>query len=512
MRNPSLLATTLKTLLLASALPALAAAPAAPPAPKGPFAPTWESLKQRPPVPDWFRDAKFGIYFHWGVYSVPAFGNEWYPRNMHFKDNPVYKHHVATYGEPSKFGYHDFIPMFKAERFDAGQWAALFEEAGARFAGPVAEHHDGFSMWASRVNPWNAKDMGPKRDLVGELEKAIRARGMRFVATFHHDRHAQVYQNDPKETKFPRSHYPFIPGMPPTTDDPKLRILYGNFPPEEAYEKYWFGKLKEVIDAYRPDLIWFDSWLDKVPEEYRLKYAAYYFNRAAEWGREVVTTHKQTDMPLEVSVHDIEKGRMGDITEPAWLTDDTISMGSWCYTQDLQIKPTSMVLHSLIDIVSKNGSLLLNISPKADGTIPENQQKVLREMGAWLKKYGEAIYGTRPWVQFGEGPTELAKGRFGGVTDKDGFTPRDLRYTRKGDVLYVIALGWPGAKAELLCTAFASDAVKGKIKVNKVSLLGADQPVRWDLKPEGLALTLPDLDLKDLAVVFKVETTPAAAR
>ena len=476
-----------------------------------PFAPDWDSLAKREPAPPWFRDAKLGIYFHWGVYSVPAFGSEWYPRNMHFPESPENKHHLATYGPLSKFGYHDFVPMFKAERFDANEWAELFVKAGARFAGPVAEHHDGFSMWASKVNPWNAKDMGPKRDITGELEKAVRQRGMKLITTFHHDRHCQLYQDAPDEKRFQDSHYPFFKGMPPTSDDPLLKILYGNIPRQECYDKYWLGKLKEVIDGYRPDIIWFDSWLDKIPDQKRRQFAAYYLNRAAEWKKDVVITYKQEDLPPTVGVLDLEKGRMGDVTPRPWLTDDTISKGSWCYTQDLEIKPTSIVLHSLIDIVSKNGVLLLNISPKADGTIPDNQRAVLLGIGEWLGKFGEAIYETRPWFRYGEGPTQLEHGRFGGFTDKVGYTPKDLRYTTKGASVYVIALGWPGAGTELLATAFASDASRPSLKIDKVSLLGSREAVKWKLGPEGLSLTTPGSKVHDLAVVFKVETASKLA-
>lgn len=481
-----------------------AALRAGPQAAQQPFLPQWESMARREPAPAWFRDAKLGIYFHWGVYSVPAFGSEWYPRNMHFEQRPEYKHHLEKYGHPSKFGYHDFVPLFKAERFDAGEWADLFVKAGARFAGPVAEHHDGFSMWASKVNPWNAKDMGPKRDITGELEKAIRRRGMKLITTFHHDRHCQLYQDAPEETRFQDSHYPFFKGMPPTSDDPLLKTLYGNIPREECYEKYWLGKLLEVVDGYRPDIVWFDSWLDRIPDEKRRRFAAYYLNRAAEWKKDVVITYKQEDLPAAVGVLDLEKGRMGDVTERAWLTDDTISKGSWCYTQDLEIKPASIVLHSLIDIVSKNGVLLLNISPKADGTIPENQRAVLLGMGAWLSRFGEAIYDTRPWFRYGEGPTRLQQGRFGGFTDKDGYTAQDIRYTTKGDTIYVIALGWPGAGTELVATAFA--ASKEPPKITGVSLLGSREEVRWRLVADGLSLTTPVSKVHDLAIVFKVET------
>jgi alpha-L-fucosidase len=479
---------------------------AEPPRPR--FAPDWKSLAKREPAPAWFRDAKLGIYFHWGVYSVPAFGDEWYPRNMHFEQRPEYKHHVETYGHPSKFGYHDFVPAFKAERFEANEWAELFAKAGARFAGPVAEHHDGFSMWASKVNPWNARDMGPKRDVTGELAKAIRARGMRLITTFHHDRHCQLYQDQPDEKEFRDSHYPYIKGMPPTSEDPLLKILYGNIPRDTCYEKYWLGKLTEVIDGYRPDIIWFDSWLDRIPEARRLQFAAYYLNRAAEWGKEVVITYKQEDLPPTVGVLDLEKGRMGDVTARAWLTDDTISKGSWCYTRDLQIKPTSVVLHSLIDIVSKNGVLLLNISPRADGTIPDDQKAVLLGLGEWLGKFGEAIYGTRPWIRYGEGPTQLPQGRFGGFTDKaGGYVPQDIRYTRKGKAVYVIALGWPGAGTELLCRSFAAGGAQTPPTIARVTLLGSREEVRWKLGPDGLSLTTPTSKVHDLAIVFKVETS-----
>ncbi|NOR75792.1 MAG: alpha-L-fucosidase, partial [Draconibacterium sp.] len=341
------------------------------------YQPTWESLAQHNEQPDWFQDAKLGIYFHWGVYSVPAFANEWYPRNMHFEGNGVFEHHLEKYGHPSEFGYHDFVPMFKAEKFDAKEWADLFKKAGARFAGPVAEHHDGFSMWDSEVTPWNAKDKGPKKDITGELAKEIRANGMKLITTFHHARNLQRYKDKPDEIRFNSSHYPLFKGMPPTINDSELNYLYGNITEEKWLEEVWFGKLKEVIDKYQPDIIWFDSWLDQIPEEYRQKFCAYYLNEAEKLGKEVVIVRKQNDLPLDVSVDDLEKSRKNELDEKSWMTDETVSTGSWCYTDNLRIKPAADVLHVLIDIVSKNGVLLLNISPKADGSIPEDQRNVL---------------------------------------------------------------------------------------------------------------------------------------
>jgi len=454
----------------------------------------WGSLKKHNEAPDWFRDAKFGIYFHWGVYSVPAFGTEWYPRNMHVKKRREYKHHLEQYGDPSKFGYHDFIPMFRAEKFDADEWADLFVRAGARFAGPVAEHHDGFSMWASKLTPFNAKDMGPKRDILGELAKAIRSRGMKLITTFHHA-HNQGY-------------YPLVEGWP--TTDPPYRKLYGNMPREQFLET-WKGKLLEVIDHYQPDIMWFDSWLDEIPDSHKTAYLAYYFNRAHEWKRDVVVVYKQQDLPREVGVEDYEKGRTDRLTDYTWLTDDTISRGSWCHTKDLKIKSTREVLHVLIDIVSKNGQLLLNISPKADGTIPENQKQVLVGIGDWLKEYGEAIYGTRPLVVFGEGPTRLKKGGHF-VKMKEGYKPADIRYTTKGNTIYAIQLGWPGPRHETVLRSFSKQAPAGDVKVNKVSLLGSAEKIIWAMRDDGLAVTTPSTTPPhETAVVYKIETDAPAS-
>jgi alpha-L-fucosidase len=481
---------------------------------KGPYDTSWESLKQHNPAPEWFRDAKFGIYWHWGVYSVPAFGSEWYPRWMHFSNTEEYKHHLATYGHPSEFGYHDFVPMFKAEKFDAGEWAELFKKSGARFAGPVAEHHDGFSMWASDVNPWNAGDKGPKRDIAGELEKAIRAQGMKFVATFHHARNLQRL-NIPGEP-FPHrrhywaSHYPPFEGMPTSTDDPELQILYGRIP-EKQFIKNWQGKLFEVIDNYQPDLIWFDSWLDQIPEQAQREFLAYYFNSAEAWGKDVVVTYKQEDMPMDLAVLDLEKGRMNELTEYTWLTDDTISLGSWCYTQDLEIKPLRQVLHVLIDIVSKNGQLILNISPMADGTIPENQKQVILGIGKWLDIYGEAIYETRPWLLFGEGPTKLKAG--GGFTHKQGgylqYTTQDIRFTKKDSTIYATVLGQPEKNKELLIKSFGADTIKGDLKVTAVTMLAGKGQCKFKQTKKGLTIT-PNTNGHELATVFKIQTTGSA--
>jgi alpha-L-fucosidase len=409
---------------------------------------------------------------------------------MHLKDKPEYKHHIAKYGDTSEFGYHDFVPIFKAEHFDAEQWADLFERAGARFVGPVAEHHDGFSMWASRINPWNAKEMGPKRDIVGELAGAICERKMRLVTTFHHARS--------------RNWYPRVEGWPMTSEDAKLRMLYGNIP-EDDFRELWKSKLYEVIDGYRPDLIWFDSGFESVGEEYITDFLAYYFNRADEWDREVVVACKELDLPREIGVEDFEKGRMNQITDYVWLTDDTISFRSWGYVEGMKIKSTRYVLGVLIDIVSKNGCLLLNISPKSDGTIPKNQQEVLLGIGAWLGEYGEAIYGTRPFIVLGEGPTRLKRGgEF--AREKLYYKAEDIRFTTKGDVVYAIQLGWPGANHETLLKSFSRETRKDSLMIKSVKMLGSEETIAWSLSEKGLMVISPISPPHDMAVVYKIET------
>lgn len=466
------------------------------------FTSDWESLRQRNPAPKWFRDAKFGIYFHWGVYSVPAFGTEWYPRMMYDKTSAEYRHHVHTWGEPNKFGYPDFVPMFRAEKFDADQWAELFKKTGARFAGPVAEHHDGFSMWASKVNPWNAKDMGPHRDLVGELEKAVRKQGLRFVTTFHHARNG-LYEIEKDGKKYWTGHYEFVKkNFPELLNDPNRAIMYG-YMPAQKFCQTWKDKLIEVIDSYQPDLMYFDGWLNEIPDKYKMEYLAHYFNEAGKAGKEVVVTYKEQDLPRQVGIEDFEKGRADHLTDFVWLTDDTISTGSWCYTRNLGIKKPAQIVRTLIDIVSKNGQLMLNISPMADGTIPDNQKKVLLRIGDWLKKYGEAVYETRPFVDYGEGPTQMEKGGHF-VTMKGRYSAKDIRYTRKGNIIYAIVLGWPGKNEQVTMTIFGKGNKAENIKVKKVSMLGSKEKIKWHRDDAGLVVTTPSKAVDYLAVVFKL--------
>jgi alpha-L-fucosidase len=511
--------------LCSLAVLALLAAPAS----TAEYRANWESLAQHDAAPQWFRDAKFGIYFHWGPYSVPAFGNEHYPRTMYghpsgktpvdtgkgynpaigfqsFREHEFHKH---TYGDPAEFEYHDLVPLFRAEFFDAREWAQLFADAGARFAGPVAEHHDGYAMWDSALTPWNAADTGPQRDITGEMAQAVRDQGMKFITTFHHAKNGRPADSDKPPRwwhYFGREQY-LARHRPGHTDETDLQKLYGSMPRDEWLEM-WNGKLEEVIDHYQPDLIWFDSWLDRIPEENRQRFAAYYLNAAREWGKDVVVTFKQEDLPRSVGIVDFEKGRLDELTDFTWLTDDTISSGSWVttgswsYTEELDIKSGTELLHTLIDIVSKNGQLLLNISPRADGTIPEDQRNSLLEMGEWLRVNGEAIYGTRPFAVYGEGPKRLrSSGHF--VAMDGDYDEQNIRYTTNGNTVYAIQMGWPGAGAETVLKTFASLA---GLEISSVSIVGSPETIEWQRIGEGLRVVSPATPPNQTAICYRIET------
>jgi len=281
-------------------------------------------------------------------------------------------------------------------------------------------------------------------------------------------------------------------------------------PADEWNENIWFGKLKEVIDNYQPDIIWFDSWLHLVPENYRKKFTAYYLNEAKKRDQEVVIIRKQNDLPLSFSVDDLEKSRKNHIGEQPWMTDETISKGSWSYTENLRVKKAQDILHVLIDVVSKNGTMLLNVSPKANGTIPQNQQDVLLKMGTWLDKHGEAVYGTRPWYTFGEGPTKEPLGHFKNHREfaKIKYTNQDIRYTTKKDTIYATILGVANPNQKINLTAFAKDKLPNKIDITDINLQGSDAKVRWKLETDGLVIDIPNDIKTDMASVFKISLAP----
>lgn len=475
----------------------------------GPFIPEWESLRQYR-CPDWFRDAKFGIYAHWGPYSAAkGLGNtDWYGRHMYQPGHENRIFHEKTYGPVSKFGYKDLVPLFTAEKFNADEWAELYVEAGARFAGPVAEHADGFSMWRSEVNPWNAAAMGPKRDVVAEMERAVRKRGLNFLVSMHHSWLWGWFPTWDKETDASDPQYASLygPAYPETaqgiTRAGGQKDIMSSYPlPSAEWQQVWLAKIKEVVSRYSPDVLWFDNRMQIITERNRKEMAAYYYNQAASRGQQPVLTYKRPDLELGTGTIDLERSRMPDIFPEPWLTDTSISRDSWAFASDLECYSTDRIVDDLVDIVSKNGCMLLNIAPAPDGTIPEEQKQILRGVGRWLRLNGEAIYGSRPWILFGEGPTMTPVGH---LADQkfNGFTSRDIRFTTREGALYAIALGWPEEGNSI--TIESLGAAQYPVEITGVSLLGHDGTLVWRSAPEGLIIDLPATKPCEHAFVFKL--------
>ncbi len=469
---------------------------------KGPYTDTWDSLCEHP-NPKWYEKGKFGIFIHWGPYSVPAFGNEWYPRNMYIKGSRENLHHVSTYGTLDKFGYKDFIPMFKAEKFDPREWADLFEEAGAKFVVPVAEHHDGFQMYKSDLCRWNAAEMGPKRNVLEEIKKEVEEKGMVFGASSHRAEHYWFFNGG---RQIPES----------DVNDPAYADLYGpaegitrnhssiydNTPSEEHMED-WLVRTCELVDKYQPKLIFFDWWIQQYAwKPYLRKFAAYYYNRAAEWGVEVAIDAKFDAYVHGSAVKDLERGQLDHITPDLWQNDTSVAKNSWGYTVGNDYKKPSDIVLDLVDVVSKNGALLLNVGPKPDGTIPEEDAHILREVGKWLKVNGEAIYDTRYWKVFGEGPTVIPEGHFTDTYEKK-FTPEDIRFTSKGNHIYAIVLKWP-EDGEIHIKSLGDDYVNLKSTIRDIQVLGTDLHPGFEQRKTLNISCGTDIEAGDMPVVLKI--------
>jgi alpha-L-fucosidase len=480
------------------------------------YKPNWKSLSQWE-VPQWYENAVLGIYFHWGVYSVPAFGC-WGGRNMympeggtseewgHIEDKYVntYDYVKQVYGEPGlEFGYKDFIPMFKAEKWNHDEWAELFKTAGADFAGPVAIHHDGFAMWDSEYHEYNSMDMGPKRDVVGEMLEAIRKHKMKTFASFHY------YTN----------WFFFNPGRmlcPYKTDvnDPRYSGLYGPVrdvkgpwqeePFSESFQQGWYNNVIEVIDKYSPDQLWFEigfSDPECIGENYVKSTLAHYFNTAEKEGKEVVVTRKADDLPLSCSVLDIEAGELQEAQKDIWQTD--ISLGtnhSWAYSPDAICRPVNMIVDEIVDRKSKNGITLLSVAPKADGTLPPSQVDGLKELGKWMAINKEALYASRPVPFAGVGI--------------DNWRSGTIRFTAKGKYLYAIELGnevLEMEEADLYTASIRPTApyvipCVRPIKDSEVWMLGFNEKLPWHLEGDDLVIEkLPDSLPCDYAWSFKIQ-------
>ncbi|MBC8097572.1 MAG: alpha-L-fucosidase [Akkermansiaceae bacterium] len=504
---------------------------------EGPFKPSWESLSNYQ-VPDWFRDAKLGIWAHWGPQCQPEMG-DWYAQRMYQEKNSTYKFHVEKYGHPSKFGFKDVINEWKADQWEPEKLVALYKRAGAKYFAAMANHHDNLDLYDSKYQPWNSVAVGPKKDIVGGWAKAARAAGLRFAVTCHGDRAWSWYQDAQRaDTTGPLAGVSYDGRM--SKADGK-GLWWEGLDPQDLYAQYhelgkynwpqsgtppidpvfcekFFNRTIDLLDKYQPDLLYFDdSVLPIYPTtDIGLRIAAYYYNtnRARNGGKldAVITTKGLNAEQRRALVYDVERGVTSGSEALPWQTDTCI--GSWHYERRVfdqhRYKTAKQVVQMLIDIVSKNGNLMLSVPVRGNGTIDEDEVNVLEGLAKWIEPNGEGIYATRPWKVYGEGPsvtTEGPKGQFGGARDVRAYTAEDYRFTVKGETLYAFLMDWP-KEGKTTIKSLAQGSEHFPREIARVELLGQSEPLEFTRDAAGLAVALPAQKPNDFAFVFKI--TPKA--
>ena len=514
---------------------------------QGPFEPDWHSLKSQYQTPEWFRDAKFGIWAHWSAQCQPEQG-DWYARYMYIQGTPQYEHHLKTYGHPSKAGFKDIDAIWKAENWDPNALMDLYQAAGAKYFMTLANHHDNFDNFNSKYHAWNSTRIGPMKDIVGTWAAICKKRGIRLGVS-NHSAHAwhwfqTAFSYDAEGplagvrydgwTKRSQGSGTAWAGLDPQElyvgpalvapdgivsakamadwQEKNGRVWDENPPCDNPeFTNTWFLRCKDLLDTYQPDLIYFDD--NELPlGQTGLDITAHYYNsnlklhagklEAVVFGKNFVPQH------LGAVTLDIERGLSNEILPRPWQTDTCI--GDWHYKRSLfddhKYKTAKTVIHMLADIVSKNGNLCLNIPLRGDGTIDSDERQVLTELAAWMKVNGEAIFATRPFSIYGEGPPEvLVTGRFNEGKGRP-YTAEDFRFTTKDGKLYAIALGWP-QDGKLRIKTLAKGSKDMPREIAKVEMLGYSTPLKFDHTPDALVVTLPDNKPNDIAYSFRI--TPA---
>jgi alpha-L-fucosidase len=459
---------------------------------KGPFKPTDESLKEYK-YPEWFRDAKFGIWAHWGPQAVPRQG-DWYARNMYVENSRQNKYHVAHYGTPSKFGFKDIIPLWKAEKWDPEKLMALYKRAGAKYFVSMASHHDNFFLWNSKIHKWNSVNMGPHKDMVGIWQKAAKKQGLRFGVSEHLAASYTWYQ--PAHGADTAGQYK---GIPYDGADPQYADLYQTkaaagdkdwLTTNPVYMKQWYAVVKELVDTYHPDLLYSDS---KLPfdEVGRSMLANYYNGDIANNGGKLTAVYSCKEASNGKWAQDVERGVLDSISTYPWQTDTSI--GDWFYQTGQKYRTGTEVIQMLLDIVSKNGNLLINVVQTPEGDLEPDVLAIVEQIADWIPANGEGIYGTRPWKIYGEGPstvkTNQKKGQFGGLSDVNAYQPTDFRFTTKGNNLYAFCMDAP--KGDIRITSLGKNSKVNNKAIKSVQLLGSSEKLQWKQENDALVITKP---------------------
>jgi len=492
----------------------------------GPFQPTMESLTNYT-YPKWFRDAKFGIWAHWGPQAVPMDG-DWYARGMYEPGNKHYTYHTNHYGHPSVFGYKDIIPLWKAEKWDPDRLMQLYKKAGAKYFVSMGSHHDDFFLWNSKLHRWNAVNMGPKRDVVGEWRKAAYKYGLRFGVSEHLGASFTWFQSSHRADKTgPKAGVPYDGANPEYWDlyhfpaDPGDTGWYSKNP---RWQQQWYNEIKELVDNYHPDLLYSDGGVP-FGNQVGLSMIADLYNSDIQnrrrrsfdplscRGAELLCGNLgQSSLAPQVIynckqksggrwVEDLERGIMPRIDPYPWQTDTSI--GDWFYDRNWKFRPVSWVIHMLVDNVSKNGNLLLNIVQRPDGSLDPEVESMLAQLAAWNAIHGEAIFGTRPWLVYGESGVKVKGGSF---NEDFKYNAKEIRFTTKGSTLYAIALGWP-EDGRLVVHSLARPGGEDVNHITHVSLLGYKGKIDWQQTAEGLVVTLPPQKVSEFTAALKITGT-----
>ena len=484
----------------------------------GPFQATRESLTTYR-VPEWFRDAKFGIWAHWGPQSSVEAG-DWYARNMYIQTQAQYKYHLQNYGHPSKFGYKDLIPAWHGEKFDPDYLVGLYKKAGAKYFMSMAVHHDNFDMWNSKHNRWNAANMGIKKDVVGAFRQAAQNHGLRFGVSDHlWISYKWFAVSHLADSDGPLAGIPYDGADPKFADlyhaisDPKLltaKLDWNDDGIPESWKQHWAVRIRDLVDNYSPDLLYSDGPLPF--ENYGLETLAHFLN--VNWNRNgrkvegVYTSKHKEDSEAGLCVFDRERGVLEEIWPSPWQTDTCI--GDWHYKRDIEYKTPKMVVDMLVDIVSKNGNLMLNFPLPSSGMLDDRELKVLAGITAWMNVNAEGIHATRPWKISGQIAAPSAPGEDASFNEskRKPFTAADVRFTTKGRSLYAFVMDWPGKQAVIAPLATSSKQAPGKIE--NVELLGYPGKLKWKRDETALKIELPAQKPCDHAIAFKISGTGLA--